>query len=351
MAGSLLAYLYPHIRGSQEDVATLSLSYLLAQSDILCSAFTKVLSMHLRFSPDTTIHYDTQVVGQQRERPDIVGVDENGMERIICEAKFFAALTENQPNGYLSRLAGIENSGLIFLCPESRRVGLWKQVNSLIPGEAKLIDDMCVKTGTTHVSIISWTEVLNTLLLTVDRSAPEMKDDLLQLIGFCKEMENTSFVPFKNEDFGADIAKGIDRYYMVIDSTTELLLHQVKYTASKKGLRATPIWNGHVQYIKVNGLCLGIFFYRELWKKDSSVYTPFWLMLCNDSWKQNEPVVAYLNSLPVQQTERNHDGNMFIALEAPVGCTLEETADALAKEILRHVESYAAFIRSRYHRD
>ena len=74
-------------------------------------------------------------------------------------------------------------------------------------------------------------------------------------------------------------------------------------------------------------------------------------MLCNDSWKQNEPVVAYLNSLPVQQTERNHDGNMFIALEAPVGCTLEETADALAKEILRHVESYAAFIRSRYHRD
>ena len=94
----------------------------------------------------------------------------------------------------------------------------------MIPGEAKLIDDMCVKTGTTHVSIISWTEVLNTLLLTVDRSAPEMKDDLLQLIGFCKEMENTSFVPFKNEDFGADIAKGIDRYYMVIDSTTELLL-------------------------------------------------------------------------------------------------------------------------------
>ena len=123
MAGSLLAYLYPRIRGSQEDVATLSLSYLLTQSDILCSAFTKALSMHLHLSPDTSIHYNTQVIGQQRERPDIVGVDENGVERIICEAKFFAALTENQPNGYLRRLAGIENSGLIFLCPDSRRVG------------------------------------------------------------------------------------------------------------------------------------------------------------------------------------------------------------------------------------
>lgn len=346
MAGSLLAYLYPRIRGSQEDVATLSLSYLLAQSDILRSAFTKALSSHLHLSPDASIHFNTQVIGQQRERPDIVGVDDSGMERIICEAKFFAALTENQPNGYLRRLARIENSGLIFLCPETRRVGLWRQVISLIPGEAELIDDMCVKTGTTHVSIISWTEVLDTLLLTVDRSAPELKDDLLQLIGFCKEMENTSFVPFKNEDFGADIAKGIDRYYMVIDNTTELLLRQDKYPASKKGLRATPLWNGHVQYIKVNGLCLGIFFYRELWKKDSSVYTPFWLKLCNDSWKQNEPVVAYLNSLPAQQTERNHDGNLFIALEAPVGCTLEETADTLAKEILMHVKSYTEFYKS-----
>ena len=346
MAGSLLAYLYPRIRGSQEDVATLSLSYLLAQSDILRSAFTKALSSHLHLSPDASIHFNTQVIGQQRERPDIVGVDDSGMERIICEAKFFAALTENQPNGYLRRLAGTANSGLIFLCPETRRVGLWRQVISLIPGEAELIDDMCVKTGTTHVSIISWTEVLDTLLLTVDRSAPELKDDLLQLIGCCKEMENTSFVPFKNEDFGADIAKGIDRYYMVIDNTTELLLRQDKYPASKKGLRATPLWNGHVQYIKVNGLCLGIFFYRELWKKDSSVYTPFWLKLCNDSWKQNEPVVAYLNSLPAQQTERNHDGNLFIALEAPVGCTLEETADTLAKEILMHVKSYTEFYKS-----
>ena len=346
MAGSLLAYLYPRIRGSQEDVATLSLSYLLAQSDILRSAFTKALSSHLHLSPDASIHFNTQVIGQQRERPDIVGVDDCEMERIICEAKFFAALTENQPNGYLRRLAGTGNSGLIFLCPETRRVGLWRQVISLIPGEAELIDDMCVKTGTTHVSIISWTEVLDTLLLTVDRSAPELKDDLLQLIGCCKEMENTSFVPFKNEDFGADIAKGIDRYYMVIDNTTELLLRQDKYPASKKGLRATPLWNGHVQYIKVNGLCLGIFFYRELWKKDSSVYTPFWLKLCNDSWKQNEPVVAYLNSLPAQQTERNHDGNLFIALEAPVGCTLEETADTLAKEILMHVKSYTEFYKS-----
>ena len=38
---ALLAHLYPHIRGSQEDIATLSLHYLLMQSPDLNAAFTR----------------------------------------------------------------------------------------------------------------------------------------------------------------------------------------------------------------------------------------------------------------------------------------------------------------------
>lgn len=39
MAYSLLAHLYPHIRGSQEDIATYSLQYLLVQSKELNRAW------------------------------------------------------------------------------------------------------------------------------------------------------------------------------------------------------------------------------------------------------------------------------------------------------------------------
>ena len=35
MANSLLAHLSSHIRGSQEDIATISLQYILSQSTIL----------------------------------------------------------------------------------------------------------------------------------------------------------------------------------------------------------------------------------------------------------------------------------------------------------------------------
>ena len=40
MAYSLLAHLYPRIKGSQEDVATFSLGYILEQSDALNKTFT-----------------------------------------------------------------------------------------------------------------------------------------------------------------------------------------------------------------------------------------------------------------------------------------------------------------------
>ena len=43
MGYSLLAHLYPRIKGSQEDVATFSLGYILEQSDALNKAFTKLI--------------------------------------------------------------------------------------------------------------------------------------------------------------------------------------------------------------------------------------------------------------------------------------------------------------------
>lgn len=44
MANSRLAHLYSRIRGSLEDVATVSLQYLLTQSRSLNLAFTKLIS-------------------------------------------------------------------------------------------------------------------------------------------------------------------------------------------------------------------------------------------------------------------------------------------------------------------
>ena len=104
MAQSLLAHLYSRIRGSQEDIATIALQYLLSQSDALNSAFTHLLSNSLGIDLDDNLRYFCQAVGDDQERPDMAGIDSVGREQVLCEMKFYAGLTHNQPLSYLDRL-------------------------------------------------------------------------------------------------------------------------------------------------------------------------------------------------------------------------------------------------------
>ena len=131
MANSLLAYLYPRIRGSQEDIATLALQYLLSQSKALNKAFTKQIADCLGVELDESLQYTCQSVGENHERPDMVGSDALGHERIICEMKFYAGLTANQPLGYLDRLKDAGGKGLVFICPKARQTMLWSKLYGL----------------------------------------------------------------------------------------------------------------------------------------------------------------------------------------------------------------------------
>ena len=331
MTNSLLAFLFPRIKGSQEDIATLSLNYILGQSEILRIAFTRLLSnrLHLDFEQLT---YCTQVVGEQKERPDIVGVI-NGKERIIIEAKFYAALTENQPGTYLARLQN--QGGLIFLCPESRRIGFWKQLLDLV--DYQVIDENCVDVKGTHMAIISWSSVFDTLLSVSDSNDPETKENLHQLIGFCKEMEDSAFIPFKPEEFGADIARSIDRYYLLVDAVADQLLNRKDVSANKNRLRATPQWEGHSQFINVDGIGIGVYFHRALWKK-SSPPSPFGLGFFTDG----DLIRRYSATLESRKVERDSKGAQYIMLNPPVGLTLDESAKDLADQIVDHVKKINA---------
>ncbi len=348
MANSLLSYLYPRIKGSQEDVATLTLCHIISQSKALRSRFTRLLADRLHLIIPIPLNYGTQMMGAEKERPDIVGIDLDGNETIICEAKFFASLTANQPNGYLKRLFGGSNCGLIFICPQSRMVGLWNRILSLADIHSpQPVSDMCVDVSGVRMGIICWNEILDTLLQTAEERDPGMIGDIQQLIGFCHEIESCEFIPFKEEDLGANIAIRMDGFYMVVDRITDLLLKQDVYTASKKGLHATPQYNGYTQYIRVDDFALGIFFDRFLWKKQTSIITPFWLNLKNKDWKEDEAIRNYIRSLPSTATERNAKGAVFIALETPTGCTLDETAQYMSDQIMGHVTAAKAICLER----
>ena len=70
----------------------------------------------------------SQVLQADGTRPDLVGFDETGMERVLIEVKFWAELTPNQPNAYINRLPDDGPALVMFLAPEDRIKSLWPQL-------------------------------------------------------------------------------------------------------------------------------------------------------------------------------------------------------------------------------
>ena len=84
---SLLGQFFPRIKGSQEDIASNGLVYILNSSE-----FARKTLNNLIFDKTNTnigeVNYLAQSIGSKLERPDVSGVDMDGKEKIIIEAKF-----------------------------------------------------------------------------------------------------------------------------------------------------------------------------------------------------------------------------------------------------------------------
>ena len=337
MASSLLAHLYSHIKGSQEDVATLSLQYIVSSSPALNREFTRILEKALQGSTGKELRYVCQSVGENKERPDIAGIDSNGKEQILCEAKFYAGLTENQPNGYLNRLIKAGGFGLVFICPSARKVTLWSKILELCQDRAvESVDEFCVIVDGIHMSVLTWGAIIDSLRQVASSEAPVTLQDIHQLDGFCKLMDDEAFIPFSTEDFGPINAIREERHYQVVDAIFDRLIADKSLHANAKSLRATPYRNGYVRYIRVLDFSLAIHYDRRLWRSSRSEETPFWVMITDREFKQPVEFRKAFNRYQESWKESINDG-IALALFAPANAALDEVAEELVRQILKYI--------------
>jgi len=331
MAQSLLAHLYSHIRGSQEDVATLSLQYILSQSEELRQGFNRLIGSKLHIDLTDVTKYHCQATGDNQERPDLSGRDNSGKEQVLCEAKFYAGLTENQPLAYLERLRVENGKGLIFICPEVRITSLWNKVQErCFECTIQEIDKACVVVNGVSMSIISWNEILTELQRIAVASAPEALSDLNQLNGYCKEMDMDAFIPFTAEELGAITARKQRRYTQVITRTMDLI-HADKNLETTKAVRTS--YNGGFEYkMQVNQLNINLAYDEIMWSKPETKDTPFWFAIKNSENMQDENILAMLNSLPEHTTSVGWV-RTYIGLDPLVNATLDEVAENLQEQI------------------
>ncbi len=338
MAESLLASLYSRIKGSQEDVATVSLQYILSSSEKLNASFNRLLSDALKMNIGTDIRYSCQSVGEDKERPDMSGVDINGSEIVLCEMKFYAGLTDNQPNGYLDRLMKNGGKALVFVCPETRKVSLWHKLVVLCKGrilteesENRVIVDGIIMT------IITWKQIIDELMRVASSDAIESKSDIEQLAGFCSMMDSTAFIPFAPEELGSISARKEERNYQVIDKLFDKLVANKHIKASGKGLKASAWRGGYTRYIRVNEYCVALIYNRVAWMNTSLEDTPFWFYFADDNWNQDKEFKNQFRSLPDSEKD-TIDNKIALALHPLCHATLDEVAEDMMNQILRFIE-------------
>lgn len=346
---SLLAHLYPRIKGSQEDVATYSLAYILEQSGVLNNAFTRLVCKKMNIGFDGSLIYTCQDADSKLGRPDIAGY-KDGELKILCEAKFYAGLTENQPVSYLKRLKeqSSSDSGLLFICPKSRTISLWDKLCGLAKEsemEGVLKEEYCIDYSGVRMSIISWSELTAELMRVAIEQDPERQGDVRQLQGFCEKMDSESFIPFVEDDFSPQKARDIDRYYEAVDETYKVLKYNKSLVVDSKGLRKAPRWQGYSQYLVINGAAVSIDFIRSLWKSPSSIETPFWTHIeeiLDGKWIITDKLKKFMSTVDGRMQEEFY-GYQYVALVPKPYVTLEELAEDLADQIIDLINRFNDF--------
>ncbi|MCY4364830.1 MAG: hypothetical protein OXE17_01175 [Chloroflexi bacterium] len=116
----LLGHLIPNLPVSNENAAVESLAYILNKSSASMTAFNAPVVETVGHPVAEVLKVETQASAADGSRPDLVGLDGAGDKRVIAEAKFWAALTDSQPNKYLSQLPDRGRAVLLLILPDVR---------------------------------------------------------------------------------------------------------------------------------------------------------------------------------------------------------------------------------------
>lgn len=244
----------------QEVLATEGLAYLLQSSDACSGAFRRLAHQAGCTLPESLV-YRPEVSGDDLERPDVVGFDEQNREVAILEGKFYAGLTDNQPNAYLPRLSSADGGLLLFVVPDLRVPRLWEEVTSRARKKTEL-GSFHERAGSTRFAqasngvtlmMTSWRELLETMMVAAKAAAEPITADVFQLQVLCEKIEGEAFLPFDSEEL-TGLMQPIR--HRDLCNLVDAIVEETKRTGhvSLEGMNATPRREGYIRFCRTCGL-------------------------------------------------------------------------------------------------
>ena len=343
---SLLAYLSRRLTDRTEDIAVEALGHILSgpRSQASRQALQDVLrSCSADFGTIGAV--ETQSTGEEGERPDLAGFDQQGRERLLIEAKFWAGLTGNQPVAYLRRLPDDKPSALLVVAPSLRLETLWAELRCRA-SEAEDIDlgdgqsDPEVRwtaAGANRKLILtSWRNLLGGIEAQANAAGDiQIVNDVRQLQGLAEQEDTTAFLPLRPEQISAEFPRLLRHLYRLTDGAVGRL--QEAGLASTSGYQATATRGYIIRYMTfcdVINASLGIYF--GAWR--IRPLSPIWLVLPVGN-STNSSILAARHQERLQGHETGD--HFYIPIPLKLGVEYESVLDSMVE----HLESIARLLK------
>ena len=335
---TLLAYLAGRFPGNQEDIATEALAHILANSDASLEALNSVVQSGVRGVKPIKAVWTQVLKDGSSSIPDMVGFDDERKERVIVEVKFWATLTDNQPNSYLNRLPDDGPAALVFLAPDDRIQYLWPELRGLVESRYAVslveAERKCFRIDDTqrHLMLVSWTGLLDSMAArSGDAEEPAgISAEIRQLRSLARYAGTGVFKPIsRDEQVGEDSEQRKRDFERLIEGATWRGVEEG--WASRKGSRVLRYSGEYGRYIHLSGLAC-VWFGIQLKRFESTGESPLWVRFVDDLSKLDMDRVR-------AQLGASHDNFAPVNLKREV-----EYSEALNSVVdsLRHISEVVA---------
>lgn len=316
MQNSLLTHIASNFISEYENVANSSVCYLLNQYPAARTTLKNLLSID-----KVPSHFETELATKQNGRPDITGLSRLGEKQVIIEGKFWANLTDNQPENYLKELSA--DGKILFLAPEQRLISLNVEIENRL-------------NGTNHkVIICAWLDFLNQIERENNKNHNhKLASDLSQIKGLCQKMDTEGMPPLSQADLSPmhgrisyQLAQLLDDCYFLLKQWGDTDFSRLQKANSKYG---------YGFYFKAFGFTCRLWFDNYQWFKLKS-QTPFGLTI-NKNWKSSQRIRHLLKEFNAKNT--NEDS---ISIQLQAGMDKEQ----IVNHIVQQTKSILVFINER----
>mgnify|MGYP000925758376 CR=1 FL=1 len=328
-----------------ENICSESLALVVNESVVLKESLRSIIQAksngHLKLQNNFSLQ--VQVTSSSDTAiPDLQIEDRSGNINLV-EAKFWAGLTEHQPNGYIRRI-GQSSGCLIFLVPERRIAALTNELELKLKSEFITAREggILLVNSKIPVFLVSWTEVIEHLWNSAStKGESEILHNLYQLRGLIQKLDSEGFIPFESALFTPMAGKQRDQLIDLIDASVENILELDTKKLSYGGGKYT-----YQRFFKMHGKYGGHMVYSsDLWMKNQD--TPVYFCISTKPWNSSDPtpniplIEEFLKEhgiLYYPEVEISNYPSLAVAVPIPLSKTKEDSLDTITGFIRNVIE-------------